>query len=122
MDRILTLLMIVGASLGTTSAQEQVVWHLDNLEKIGGHAVTVEGEPKVIDTPSGKAIEFDGVDDGIFLDVHPMAGWSTFTVEVIFRPYKDGQPEQRFSKKRSPIQSMRTDFRGVTSYSQQFSQ
>lgn len=75
---------------------EQVVWHLDNLDEVGGHALTVEGDPKVIDTPHGKAIEFDGVDDGIFLDVHPLARLSTFTVEVIFSPYKHGEPEQRF--------------------------
>lgn len=78
------------------SVEQQVVWPLDNLEKIGGHRVTVEGDPKVIDTPNGKAIAFDGVDDGIFLDVHPMAGWPTFTAEVVFQPYKGGLPEQRF--------------------------
>lgn len=74
----------------------QVVWHLDNLKSIAGHQVTVAGDPKVIDTPNGKAIEFDGIDDGIFLDVHPLAGLSTFTVEVIFKPYTDGAAEQRF--------------------------
>ncbi len=78
------------------NAQEQVVWRFDNLERIGGHVVTVEGNPEVVDTPLGKAVEFDGVDDGIFFDVHPMAGWRTFTVEVIFQPYKDGLVEQRF--------------------------
>ena len=50
----------------------------------------------MIDTPEGKAIEFDGVDDGIWIDVHPLAGWERFTVEVIFMPYKAGLPEQRF--------------------------
>ena len=74
----------------------QAVWHIDNLETIAGHPVTVEGNPKIIDTPNGKAIEFDGIDDGIFLDVHPLAGMSTFTAELIFKPYKDGAPEQRF--------------------------
>lgn len=75
---------------------DDVVWRLDNLEKIGGHPVTVEGDPKVIDTANGKAIEFDGFDDGIFFDVHPLAGMSTFTVEVIFKPYSGGAAEQRF--------------------------
>jgi hypothetical protein len=76
--------------------EQQVIWELDNLEEIGGHKVTVKGEPKVIDTPQGKAIEFDGVDDGIWLDVHPLAGMTEFTVEVIFQPYAKGQTEQRF--------------------------
>lgn len=74
----------------------QFVWQLDNLEEIGGHTVTVKGEPKVIETAKGKALEFDGVDDGIFLDVHPLAGWDKFTVEVIFQPYPNGLKEQRF--------------------------
>jgi len=73
-----------------------VVWNLDNLSAIDGHKVTVEGDPKIIDTPFGKAIEFDGMDDGIFLDVHPLEGMSTFTVEVVFKPYVDGASEQRF--------------------------
>lgn len=75
---------------------DQVVWSLDNLQSIAGNPVSVAGDPRVIDSPNGKAIEFDGVDDGIFLDVHPLAGMSTFTVEVIFKPYAEGAPEQRF--------------------------
>ena len=56
----------------------------------------MEGDPEVIDTPNGKAIQFDGVDDGIFLDINPLGGMSEFTVEVIFRPDRDGATEQRF--------------------------
>ncbi len=75
---------------------DPVTWRLDNLEEIGGHPVTVVGEPKLIDTPAGKAIEFDGIDDAIFLDVHPLAGMKQFTVEIVFKPYADGAAEQRF--------------------------
>ena len=82
--------------MGAGEKEQHVIWELDNLEEIGGHKVTVVGDPKLIDTPHGKAIEFDGVDDGIFFDVHPLAGMTEFTVEVIFQPYADGQTEQRF--------------------------
>ena len=75
---------------------EPVTWQLDNLEQIGGHLVTIEGDPKVIDTPGGRAIEFDGVDDAIFLDVHPLQSMAAFTAEVIFNPYENGAQEQRF--------------------------
>jgi hypothetical protein len=75
---------------------DSVTWRLDNLEEIGGHAVTVAGDPKVIETGSGRAIEFDGIDDGIFLDVHPLANMQAFTIEVVFRPERGGAPEQRF--------------------------
>ncbi|GEM_PF-109188 len=84
------------ASAETSSAEGSVTWRLDNLENIGGHDVTVLGKPKVIDTPAGKALEFDGVDDGIYLDTHPLAGLEEFTVEVVFNPYADGAREQRF--------------------------
>ncbi len=94
-----SLMLVLIAALLTVGAGEKeqsVIWELDNLEEIGGHKVKVVGEPKVIDTPYGKAIEFDGIDDGIFLDVHPLAGMTEFTVEVVFQPYMDGVVEQRF--------------------------
>jgi hypothetical protein len=73
-----------------------VVWEVDNLQRIGGHAATVVGSPRVVDGPQGKAVEFDGVDDALFLPVHPLAGQARFTAEVIFRPAADGPKEQRF--------------------------
>ena len=75
---------------------KQVVWNIDKLDSIGGHETTVLGSPKVIETASGKAVEFDGKGDGLFVDTHPLAGAEAFTVEVIFKPYPDGLKEQRF--------------------------
>ena len=75
---------------------DSIVWNIDNLTNIGGHPVTVEGDPKVIDTPKGKAVEFDGVDDALFVDVHPLEGAAEYTLEVIFRPDANGLEEQRF--------------------------
>lgn len=71
------------------------VWAFDRLDRIGGHPTTVMGDPRVIDTPLGKAIEFDGVDDALFVDVHPLAGAKTFTWEAVFRP-DGGNVEQRW--------------------------
>ena len=51
--------------------------------------------PRVVDTPLGKAIEFDGVDDAIWIEKHPLAGASTFTFEAIYRP-DGGAFEQRW--------------------------
>ena len=68
----------------------------DQTAAIGGHPTTVLGHPHVIESPYGKAVEFNGVDDALFLGVHPLAGVSTFTWEVIFRPDADGAQEQRF--------------------------
>jgi hypothetical protein len=74
------------------STLEAQVWQFDSLERIGGHAVKVEGAPRVVD----KAIVFDGVKDALFLDVHPLAGARQWTWEVIFRPDPGGGAEQRF--------------------------
>ena len=76
-------------------SREAEVWTFDRLENIGGHKTTVLGEPKIIDSPMGKAVEFDGVDDALFIDNHPLAGTDAFTFEAIFRP-DGGQREQRW--------------------------
>jgi Concanavalin A-like lectin/glucanases superfamily len=77
------------------NGQETQVWAFDRLDRVGGHPTTILGTPRVIDTPGGKAIEFDGVDDALFVDVHPLAGAETFTWEAVFRP-DGGAAEQRW--------------------------
>ena len=74
---------------------ETTVWTFDRLDHIGGHRTTVLGKPKVIDSPVGAAVEFNGLDDALFIDNHPLAGAKTFTWEAIFRP-DGGQTEQRW--------------------------
>src|SRR5215472_8068451 len=98
-----------GASPADAPGQE--VWSFDRLEQIGGHPTTVLGHPHVIETPSGKAIEFNGVDDGLLIDVHPLAGAETFTWEAIFRP-DGGNAEQRwFHLEENPASGADTDNR-----------
>lgn len=72
------------------------VWIFDRLDRIGGYPTAILGHPRVITTPVGKAVEFNGIDDALFVDVHPLAGAETFTWEVVFRPDGGGSPEQRF--------------------------
>ena len=71
-------------------------WRIDNLESIGGHPATVLGHPIIVPAPGGKALEFNGINDAVFLNVHPLAAAKTWTWEVIFRPASGGAPEQRF--------------------------
>ncbi len=71
------------------------VWTFDRIDRVGGRPTTVEGNPRLIDSPVGKAVEFDGVDDALFMDVHPLAGAEAFTWEAIFRP-DGGQEAQRW--------------------------
>jgi hypothetical protein len=86
---LIVMLAVCAAAAGET-------WRIDNLKKIGNHPATVLGHPKVIAAPGGRALEFNGVDDAVFLNVHPLAGAKTWTWEVIFRPESGGAPEQRF--------------------------
>jgi hypothetical protein len=72
-----------------------IIWKFDSLETIAGQPVEVVGAPQLIETPAGKAILFNGATDVIYLPVHPLAGASTFTWEIVFRP-DGGDEEQRF--------------------------
>jgi len=76
-----------------TAAPRQITWTFDRLDMIGGVATTVEGHPRIIDSPAGKAVEFDGVGDSLLIEQHPLAGAETFTFEAIFRP--DGGANQQ---------------------------
>jgi hypothetical protein len=77
------------------SAPAQRVWTFDNLKQIGGRSVRVEGQPKLAASPWGPAVTFDGQDDALFIDEHPLAGAATFTFEALFRP-DGGAFEQRW--------------------------
>ncbi|MFC1490833.1 LamG domain-containing protein [Candidatus Latescibacterota bacterium] len=78
------------ARLGTG----QIVWNINNLAVIGGHEIAITGFPNFIDTPSGKAIVFDGEQDGLQVTDHPLSRAEKFTLEIIFCPYPDGPKEQ----------------------------
>ena len=61
-------------------------WNIDNLDKIGGHDVWVNGDPEVVDTEIGKAVKFDGDGDMLLVDWNPIGEAKAFTVEVVFKP------------------------------------
>jgi acetyl esterase/lipase len=73
-----------------------IVWTLDDLSTIGGHPVTLVGTPRVVETPKGRAVEFNGTSDGLFIGANPLRGLERFTIEVLFEPAPDGAEEQRF--------------------------
>jgi hypothetical protein len=93
---VIFCILVFGAAVrGQGDSDAAVVWTFDRLDRIGGHPTTVLGSPRVIDTSIGKAMEFDGIDDALFVEVHPLAGAKTFTWEAIFRP-DGGDREQRW--------------------------
>ncbi len=100
MPVVVVAVLLVGAivlaqSPSSQAAPDMETWTFDRLDNIGGHRTTVEGAPTVIDSPVGKAVEFDGQDDALFIENHPLAGATTFTFEAIFRP-DGGEKEQRW--------------------------
>jgi hypothetical protein len=86
----------LASAIAVWAAADGEMWRFDRLDEIAGHKTSVLGHPHLIDTLHGKAIEFNGIDDALFLGVHPLAGAEAFTWEVIFRPDHQGAPEQRF--------------------------
>lgn len=61
-------------------------WVFDRLSNIGGVDTMVEGDPILVDSPYGKAVQFDGVDDRLVIGKHPLAGMGQFTFQALFRP------------------------------------
>src|SRR4029077_10881632 len=60
-----------------TAALRQITWTFDRLDTIGGVRTPVEGHPGIMDSPVGKAVEFDGVGDSLLIEQHPLAGAET---------------------------------------------
>jgi hypothetical protein len=93
--------LLIGAAValadGPVVAQPvpDVIWQFDRLDNIGGNRAHIDGQPKIIATAAGKAALFDGIHDGLFIDKHPLAGFSQFTFEALVRP-DGGDPAQRW--------------------------
>lgn len=89
-------LMLVGCATARPQLRSgQKLWTFDNLAHLSGLPLTVEGGPMLVNSPWGPAVKFDGVDDGLFVEEHPLAGASTWTIEALIRP-DGGAFEQRF--------------------------
>ncbi len=84
-----------GCALLDADQPQQTVWKFDRLDGIGGVPTQVEGHPRIVSTPAGKAAAFNGVGDALFVGEQPLAGASTFTEEAIIRP-DGGAFEQRW--------------------------
>jgi hypothetical protein len=80
----------------STDQHNSIIWELNNLEEIGGHAPEVLGSPELVTDEARTSIRFNGVSDGLILSTNPVDGWDQFTVEVFFKPDSDGPEEQRF--------------------------
>jgi Concanavalin A-like lectin/glucanases superfamily len=94
MNRRALLLGLAAVAAPVMASPRKQVWKFSSLRKIGGHPAHAYGAPQSIRSPVGAAVLFDGQDDVLFVDDHPLAGAATFTTELIFRP-DGGAFEQR---------------------------
>jgi hypothetical protein len=75
----------------------EVLWSIDSTAAIGGHRVQALGSPRVISLlDGGRAVEFSGAGDGLFVHHNPAEGLAAFTTEIMFMPYRGGPTDQRF--------------------------
>ncbi len=82
-----------------------VSWDISRLDSIGGFGVIVLGDPEVVSTDIGDAVEFDGVTDQLLVRNNPIGEAKEFTVEVVFWPndvYPDNA-DPRFVHIQDPI-------------------
>ena len=84
------------SSMTMTMQQGALEWKLSVLNDSAASGKSKTGDPRTIDGPYGKAVQFDGIQDGIFLDTNPLRNLRQFTVEVIFHPDPKAPHEQRF--------------------------
>jgi hypothetical protein len=92
---ILFAVLALLCSICCVSAGAQQIWRFDRTDSLGAHPTKVLGAPEVIETPIGKAVQFNGKSDALLVDVHPLAGAEAWTWEMIFRPDADGAQAQR---------------------------
>ena len=71
-------------------------WLLSTMPLTKNESVSILGNPQIVGSKLGKALHFNGINDGIFLNQMPLSGLEQFTVEAIFCPESGGNFEQRF--------------------------
>ena len=75
--------------------QSEVTWIITDLLE-AKEGISVVGNPNIIDSPFGKAVHFNGKEDGILLEEMPLRNLSEFSVEMLIRFDAGGNHEQRY--------------------------
>jgi len=87
--RVVVTVFIAAIVCGCTTPQvtnlQADVWSFDSLSNIKGNAVEQLGQPKIVDTPLGKAVSFDGDGDRLLVNANPLGDATEFTIEIIFK-------------------------------------
>lgn len=92
---LLGIVLLAAQGCASAGPEAGTVWTFANLDRVGGVTTHVEGTPQIVATGAGPAVQFDGVKDAVFVDKHPLAGATTWTIEAMIRP-DGGAFEQRW--------------------------
>ncbi|WP_461629590.1 LamG-like jellyroll fold domain-containing protein [Labilibaculum euxinus] len=70
-------------------------WLVADLLQQNSKQIKILGQPKLVDSPYGKAVSFNGSSDALILQEMPLKSMKEFTVEMIFCPDINASFEQR---------------------------
>ncbi|PCJ82501.1 MAG: hypothetical protein COA49_00075 [Bacteroidetes bacterium] len=91
-----TLISICCLAISYTSNGQTTEWVLADFLKGDLNGTETNGNPKIMKSPYGDAVYFNGEDDALFLENMPLKSLEEFTIEMIFRPEIDSPSfEQR---------------------------
>jgi hypothetical protein len=76
--------------------QPATVWKFEARERIGNHPVILSGSPGIVKDERASSMCFHGEPDAALLDVNPIEGLGSFTIEALIKPNSGGAAEQRF--------------------------
>ncbi len=84
--------------LQTLNAQEFSIieWHIADLLLSEADSIYIEGTPALVVDNEVRAVRFNGINDGIFINSNPLSGVQSFKLSVLFNPDSSGNYEQRF--------------------------
>ena len=75
---------------------QPITWKIKDTNLIGGIRPLVLGTPLTKVEGQDSSIYFNGINDGLIIPTIPIEDWSTFTIEVLFKPDSDGPVAPRF--------------------------
>lgn len=85
MSMFIAFMLIAGCASQGAKIQPSTLWKFNSLTKIDGHVVELMGQPKIVDSPYGKAVSFDGDGDRLLVDSNPLGDATEFTIEIVFK-------------------------------------
>lgn len=77
--------LLYGCTSHGSKKLQSEIWRFDSLTNINGYTVEQMGQPKVVTSPYGKAVGFDGDGDRLLVNANPLGDATEFTIEIIFK-------------------------------------